>query len=337
MKLPLVSVVMSVYNGEQFLAEAIESILGQSLRELEFLIADDGSTDRTPEIIRSFRDARIRYLRMPTNVGQAVASNSAMKQAQGSYIVFMDADDISIIDRVERQARFLDTHPSVGLVACGWEVIDEAGVTLSRIDWGADRAPINGLVARKPHFLGPTMCFRRECLKTVGMYRPGWRMMLDYDLMVRIGERFDIGILGGVGYKYRLHGLSVCAKNAAKCVRGVVLVRELAEERLLTGTDRLAKLSDDEVQRYLQEYFAPYDKYSAGSVPLYYFMLSRRFFCDGAWQPGTKYLMKGILENPLRRDTLKLAAQVFRDRRRFNGLAPPIISNVERINMPVAT
>jgi glycosyltransferase involved in cell wall biosynthesis len=274
---------------------------------------------------------------MQQNVGQAVASNIAMEQARGSYVAFMDADDISLSDRLERQAYFLDTHPNVGLVACGWEVIDEDGSPLCRIDWGKDAVPINSLVARKPHFLGPTMFFRRECVQTVGMYRPGWRMMLDYDLMVRIGERFDIGIVGGIGYKYRLHGLSVCAKNAAKCVRGVVLVRELAEERRLTGTDRLSKLSDDEVQRYLQDYFSAYDKYSSGSVALYYFMLSRRFFCDGAWKAAARYLMKGVMENPLRRDALKLIAQVSRDRRRFNQLGQPIVYNGGRIKLPVAT
>jgi glycosyltransferase involved in cell wall biosynthesis len=311
---------MSTYNGERFLREAIESILSQSYRDFEYLIVDDCATDNTARIIHSMRDSRIRYLKPRRNLGYAAARNLGLQESKGQYVACMDHDDVSLPDRLERQARFLDCHPKVGLVACGIEIIDEWGRCLFRNDWGGDCVPINELVVRKPHFFGPTMFFRRECIERVGMYRPGLDFMEDYDLSIRIGEWYQIGMLGGIGYQYRLHEGSSSFKKAAKSVRGVILVRRLAEERFLTGTDCLSQLSEAKIRRFLRLYFYAYDRHEKGSLPLYYLLLARRFLLEGAWWLATMCLAKGIVANPFCRDTAKLVWLLLRDRTSFKKL-----------------
>ena len=112
---PDVSVIMSVYNGEAFLREAIESILNQTLNNFEFIIIDDGSTDRSISIIESFNDCRIIILKQD-NMGLSYALNKGIKYSRAKYIARMDADDISLPERLEMQYKFLETNANVGLI-----------------------------------------------------------------------------------------------------------------------------------------------------------------------------------------------------------------------------
>ncbi|MCY3864790.1 MAG: glycosyltransferase family 2 protein, partial [Chloroflexi bacterium] len=116
--MPLVSVVMPVYNREIFVAEAIESILEQTFSDFEFVIVDDGSQDRSPEIIRQYerRDDRIRFLAFKQNKGKAAAKNFGIEAAQGQYIAGMDSDDVSLPQRLEKQVEFLRANPDIGVV-----------------------------------------------------------------------------------------------------------------------------------------------------------------------------------------------------------------------------
>src|SRR5579864_6120600 len=113
---PVVSVVMIVYNVERFLGEAIQSILGQTFREFEFLIVDFGSTDESKSIVSSFaaKDRRIK-LHEIQNCGLAEARNAGCSLAQGKYIAIIDADDISLPERLRWQVDFMEKHPEVGL------------------------------------------------------------------------------------------------------------------------------------------------------------------------------------------------------------------------------
>lgn len=125
-KEPKISVVMSVYNGERYLGEAVESIFNQTFSDFEFIIINDGSTDRTPEILTEIDDPRAKVINQP-NRGLTASLNRAIRLAKGEYIARMDADDISEPTRLERQVEVLDRDPDVVLVACWYEVIDEKG------------------------------------------------------------------------------------------------------------------------------------------------------------------------------------------------------------------
>src|SRR5690606_25345296 len=113
MSSPVISVVMPVYNSERYLAEAIESILNQTFADFEFLIFDDGSTDRSPEIIREYarKDARIIPQFSPINRGYVVHLNEGIRRSRGRYIARMDSDDVALSTRLELQAKFLSKNP----------------------------------------------------------------------------------------------------------------------------------------------------------------------------------------------------------------------------------
>lgn len=117
MTFPKATVLMPVYNAGKFLREAIDSILNQTFRDFEFLIINDGSTDNSREIIQSYRDERIRLVDNETNIRLIATLNKGIELARGEYIARMDADDVCLPQRLEKQVAFMDAHPEVGL--CG--------------------------------------------------------------------------------------------------------------------------------------------------------------------------------------------------------------------------
>lgn len=127
-KTELVSVVMPVYNTEEFLAEAIESILSQTYTNFEFIIINDGSTDTSPEIMAKYaeQDKRIKILNQK-NSGISTALNNGIAISKGKYIARMDADDISLPERFEKQVQFLENHPDIILLGGDCEYIDKNG------------------------------------------------------------------------------------------------------------------------------------------------------------------------------------------------------------------
>ena len=132
---PKVSVVMAVYNGEQYLQEAIESILSQTFSDFEFIIVDDASTDCTPEIVQNYAkyDKRIRLMRNKRNLGLTKSLNRGLNVSQGIYIARQDADDLSLPKRLELQVHFLDDHIEIGALGAGVEIVDEKGSSLKEM------------------------------------------------------------------------------------------------------------------------------------------------------------------------------------------------------------
>ena len=132
---PLVSVIMSVYNGEKYLSKAIESILNQSYRNFEFIIVDDASTDSSLEIINEYLkiDNRIIILSNNVNIGLGSSLNKAIQFSSGEFIARMDSDDISIPDRLEKQINYLLEHKNIHILGGDQIIIDERGVVISSL------------------------------------------------------------------------------------------------------------------------------------------------------------------------------------------------------------
>jgi len=134
---PKVTVLMPVYNGERYLNEAVDSILGQTFTDFEFLIIDDASTDKTPEILRSYDDPRIRVVTNEENLGLSKSLNKGLALARGEFIARMDADDVSYPYRLQVQHEFMTQHPGAGVIGSWAEYIDRKGEIVHRY-----RAPI---------------------------------------------------------------------------------------------------------------------------------------------------------------------------------------------------
>ena len=121
---PQVSVVMPVYNREKYVADAVNSILKQCYTNFEFIIIDDGSTDSTFDILKSFGDKRIKLIRKNKNRGNYSARNEGMELATGKYICVMDSDDIALPNRINRQFEFMEQHKQFGICGSFAKVID---------------------------------------------------------------------------------------------------------------------------------------------------------------------------------------------------------------------
>jgi glycosyltransferase involved in cell wall biosynthesis len=124
--MPSVSVIMAVYNAMPYLPETVASILGQTLQDFRFIIVDDGSTDRSPEYLASLTDSRIEVLRQ-TNAGPAAARNAALERVQTEFVAVIDADDVALPNRLERQVEFLRSKPEIGLAGSQIEYLGDSG------------------------------------------------------------------------------------------------------------------------------------------------------------------------------------------------------------------
>jgi glycosyltransferase involved in cell wall biosynthesis len=218
MNVPSISVVMAVYNGAEFLPQAVESILAQTHRDLEFIVVDDGSVDGTWEILNRYAasDGRLVLLRSPINEGVVRALNQGLDRSRGMVIARQDADDISHPQRLERQLEFLKSHPDHGLVAAVPQAISREGAPMDRPGWdGADNEEIQNKLLDYMCLCGPTITVRRECLQAAGFYfSEGLDASEDYDLCLRLAEVTKLASLGGPLYFYRQHGDSASSSRA---------------------------------------------------------------------------------------------------------------------------
>lgn len=192
MAAPLVSVVLPVFNGAAFVAEAVASIVAQSLREWELLVVDDGSTDDTPRIVQAIGDARVRYIASPVRQGAGAARNIGLRLARGTFVALQDHDDLSHPDRLARQVEHFARHPAC--VVCGSDVA-VTGAAIAPSNVPAQDAAIKALfLAAGGNILNPTAMFRREFTFRHGIcYRPDLVVGEDLDLwmqFLRAGAEF---------------------------------------------------------------------------------------------------------------------------------------------------
>jgi glycosyltransferase involved in cell wall biosynthesis len=203
--MPLISVVMSVYNGERYLHSSIQSILDQTFGDFEFIIIDDASIDNSLQLIRSFLDKRIRVIRNENNLGLAASLNLAIKHAGGEYIARQDADDISMAGRFFEQLKYFESHPDTGVLGVTTQWINDEGEEI--LVWHQptkNQAIQETLLQYCPLIHGSTM-MRKTALMEVNGYNPLLRTGQDYDLWLRISESWDIECLPEILYSHRRH------------------------------------------------------------------------------------------------------------------------------------
>ncbi len=207
---PRITVLMPVYNGERFLASAIESVLTQSFADFEFLIINDGSTDRSVEIIQNYPDPRIRIVHQE-NRGVAEALRMGIQLARGEYVARMDADDECVPERLALQKKVLDEHPEVCLVHGMHDLIDGSGKVV-RKNCGLPRTDkqTKWLLLWGNIISHPTVMLRMTSLKANGLnFRPETNGAEDFDLWNRLSEKGVFYYLPTVLLRYRMHAGSV--------------------------------------------------------------------------------------------------------------------------------
>ncbi len=227
-----VTVLMPVYNGEKYIAEAIESILNQSFKEFEFLIVNDGSTDRSLEIIQSYTDPRIKVINQK-NGGVSNALNTGLKNATGKYIARMDADDLSHELRLEKQYNFMKSNPDYILVGSDANCIEENGAFIFRHQSGIYE---DNLIKAEIHnsciYVHSSVFFIKEAVIEVGMYDERAHSFEDHLLWSKLASKGKFSILPEelVDYRFNLSSVTIDHKDYDKAFL------ETKEEILKTGT-----------------------------------------------------------------------------------------------------
>lgn len=195
---------MSVYNGMPFLPEAVKSILNQTYRNFEFIIVNDASTDESFKYLKSLKDRRIKLIENPKNLGLAASLNRGLKQAKGNYIARMDADDISLPQRFEKQMEFLLKNPSVDLCGTWAHLIDENEKTIGERKFYTSDNMIKKALAILSPIIHPTMLARKEFFKKLDGYNEKFDYAEDYELLMRAKNHFKFANLPMILFKWRL-------------------------------------------------------------------------------------------------------------------------------------
>lgn len=215
-KYPLISVIMSVYNCEEYISFSIDSILNQTYSNFEFIIINDGSIDNTEKIICSFTDKRIKYIKYDNNLGYVERLNHGLSIASGAFIARMDADDISKPDRLEKQLNFLNSNPSIALAGTCYEKIKD-GVNLGFEKQQEKPRQLKFRLLFGCNIAHPTVMFRRELIdKNHYFYKSEFSPAEDYELWTRLAMEFELYNLPESLLYYRIHSNQISKTKAKK-------------------------------------------------------------------------------------------------------------------------
>ncbi|MGI4789435.1 MAG: glycosyltransferase family 2 protein [Janthinobacterium lividum] len=198
---PRVTVLMPVYNAAAFLHEAIDSILSQTFTDFEFLIIDDGSTDNSAAIVRSYPDPRIRFIQNERNLKLTATLNRGLDLARGDYIARMDADDISLPERLARQVAFLDTHPDVGIVGVWARAFGESHFNIPH---PADPERIRAKLLFDSALVHPSVLMRRSLLNAHSLRYEPLGHFEDYELWQHAARLFPLANISEYLFCYRV-------------------------------------------------------------------------------------------------------------------------------------
>jgi glycosyltransferase involved in cell wall biosynthesis len=230
---PMVSVVMSVFNGASFLRECVESVLAQDFTDFEFLIVDDGSRDNSLEILQSFQDPRIRIFPVQENRGLPSCLNLGIREARGTFIARMDADDLCLPSRLRAQVDFLRAHPEVGVLGTAVRLL-KANKQGERIQFPSQNASIKSMLPFGCPFFHPSVMLRRKALMDHGLfYDESYRRSQDYELWSRAAEHLKFANLPSPLLLFRRHQDSVSSADRPTQTRFADEVRTRCVRRLL--------------------------------------------------------------------------------------------------------
>jgi len=250
---PAVSVVMPVYNGEKYLRESIDSILNQTYTDYEFIIVNDGSNDKTEEIILSYNDNRIRYIKNEKNLQIVKSLNRGIELAKGRYIARMDADDISLPRRFEKQITFMENNLEIGVCGTWLKTIGEKEEV-----W---KLPvIHEEIAMQMFFsssiMHPTVFLRTAILKKLThIYSDDFNKAEDYELWTRLLVKTKFANYPKVLLKYRLypeHGTRATYINQQKDLSNTIRKKQLEDKGISFNEEELS--IHNRISTYTYEY-----------------------------------------------------------------------------------
>ncbi len=244
---PLVSVIIPAFNAQGLIAETLDSILAQTYENLEIIVVDDGSTDKTAQIVQGY-GSRVRYYYQSNSGGCAVPRNTGIKHSTGDFICFIDADDLMVKDRIACQVDFLEHHLHVGLVFCDYCNFNEAGPfpsshfqTCPRL-WLLLRDRIEIVLEKGCTYLADenfgiagSFMIRRSLLAFEAGFEPTLKSCEDFHFYYRLARHTPVGIINKIGIMRRLHGNNMSGNSTRMLTEGIRSRTLLRESEMESG------------------------------------------------------------------------------------------------------
>jgi glycosyltransferase involved in cell wall biosynthesis len=295
---PLVSIVIPSYNYGQFVSEAVESVLAQTYSPIEVIVVDDGSTDNTREVLIERFGDRIRYI-YQENKGLPGARNTGIRNATGSFLAFLDADDLWLPTKLEKQMAVMSEKPEVGLVYCSsLRVNTQTGASYTEHCRPDVRGDVRRKVLHRNCIAGSASAalIRRECFDTVGLFDETLRSAEDWDMWIRLSRHYQFDFVPEALIQYRMHGSQMSSKLATMSRYQLEVMERAFREDPIDGGDVALK------QRALA-----YIHFDAGDgyLALREFAQARKHFLQAiALTPQEtryyKYLVRALIRQPVK-------------------------------------
>ncbi len=227
---PLISVVMPNYNCEQYLDESISSILHQTFSNFEFIIIDDGSTDKSWEIIRKYakQDKRIIAIHNKKNLWVHKTRNKLLHTAKGTYIAMMDSDDISNPTRLEKQIKFFAEYPSYGLCWTNFTLIDKTGKQVGEKQFPETDESIKASFFWRNPFGQNTIMMKSEIIDVIWHYDETLEVAEDLDMWIRISTQYKMYNIQEHLVQYRIHGQNSILTRQKDHIKNTLAIRKRA-------------------------------------------------------------------------------------------------------------
>jgi len=214
-----VSVLMTIYNAEPYLKEALDSILVQEFSDWELIAVENGSTDQSAETLSAYDDPRVRVFTFAENIGRTPALRYAFEQAKGEYIAVLDADDVALPERLERQVEFLDNYPEVVLVGSWVQGIDETGCITSTLEPPINSEEIHDCLGWANPMVHSSVMYRSDAASKVGGYPEEFAYAQDIALMQLLAQNGRLGIIDNFLCQWR-----TSAKTMTRSSRNRLLI-----------------------------------------------------------------------------------------------------------------
>ena len=205
-----VSIVLPTYNGAKYLRQSIDSCLNQTYKNIELIIVDDASMDETPDIIKSYQDERIKYIRHDKNKCLPHALNTGFTMVTGEYLTWTSDDNYYAEDAIESMVALLQINKTIDFVYANYYAINDNGAVLQSVSVGPSES------LKEYNCIGPCFLYRREVYEVLGGYNPNAFLAEDYEYWIRVFKKFRMQKLEKSIYWHRLHPQSLTGQYAAK-------------------------------------------------------------------------------------------------------------------------
>lgn len=267
--MPKISVIMPIYNTPANpLKESIDSILNQTFQDFELLLIDDGSQEYVHDIIKSYTDKRIVYIKNEKNSGLIYTLNRGLDIAQGDYIARMDSDDISLPERFAKQVAYLDEHPECGVLGTWVEVFPQTAIWKPYAHF-----TYFDLLKWNPFIIHPTVMIRSNVIRQHNIRYDGrFEVAEDYDFWRQLLHVCEIHNLQEVLFKYRMDGNNISIKRREQQKQSFQQIRQIAYDFLT---------EDEKLQKKLQIFIKKYKKRSSFKYRVKYLMYKTFWILSG--------------------------------------------------------